>query len=66
MPAKSAVPCRLKVTYHSWDEAHLMLVDCRIKAALRGSTKRRERRAYYCGEHNGWHLTSQQTERGRG
>jgi hypothetical protein len=60
----SAVPteapgCTNKRRFGSYDEAQLALVDAKIKRAFGRSQKRREERSYYCGNCNGFHLTSQ-------
>lgn len=55
-------PCRGKVRFASWDAAQLALVNAKIARALRRKpTKRGEQRAYYCGNCNGFHLTSRPT-----
>lgn len=53
-------PCRGKTRYASYDEAALILVDAKIDRALHKphAQRRREQRAYYCGNCNGFHLTS--------
>lgn len=53
-------PCRGKVRYGSYDEAALVVVNAKIKRAFRGHhhQRRHEERAYYCGDCNGFHLTS--------
>lgn len=54
-------PCHGKVRYGSYDEAGLALVDCKIRASLHGNRnkqKRREQRQYWCGDCDGFHLSS--------
>lgn len=58
MPKLKKRWCAPKVRYASYDEAALVLVDCKIRAALKGKQHRREQWVYYCGECNGFHLTS--------
>ncbi len=50
--------CAPKVRYASYDEAALVLVDCKIRASLKHRAHRREDHVYYCGECNGFHLSS--------
>lgn len=56
-------PCHTKIRYNSYDEAALILVDCKIRRQLRGRQHRREESVYYCGECNGFHLTSRAARR---
>lgn len=51
-------PCKGKARYGSYDEAALVLVDAKIKRSLRNNRRRREQGIYYCGDCNGFHLTS--------
>jgi hypothetical protein len=53
-------PCQGKVRYASYDEAGLALVNAKIRRAFgrAGWQKRREERVYYCGDCNGFHLSS--------
>jgi len=51
-----------KRRFASWDEAGLVLVDAKIERVLRGKQRRREERVYYCGNCEGFHLTSQPRE----
>jgi len=61
---KAKVPgCTGKARFSSYDEAQLALVDAKIKRAFGRSQKRREERSYYCGNCNGFHLTSQPAQR---
>lgn len=55
--------CAPKQRYASYDEAALVLVDCKIRHAFRRNQKRREVRVYYCHECNGFHLTSNEDRR---
>ncbi len=53
-------PCRGKRRYGSYDEAALVLVDAKIRRAFRPqrAARRHEVRVYWCGDCNGFHLTS--------
>lgn len=51
-------PCQGKRRFGSYDEAALVVVNAKIQRSLRGSRKRREERVYWCGDCNGFHVTS--------
>jgi hypothetical protein len=63
MSRAKARGCSSKRRFGSYDEAQLALVDAKIQRSLRGKQGRREERSYWCGNCNGFHLTSMQETR---
>lgn len=59
-------PCEGKKRFSSYDEAGLALVDSKIDQALYPARNgnRHEQRVYYCGNCNGFHLTSRPDRQG--
>lgn len=54
---EQASTCR-KERFASLAEARMALVNAEIARSLHGSSRRRERRAYFCEACHAWHLTS--------
>lgn len=55
---RQTVQCR-KVKFHTEAAPLDAVVRAKIAAALHSNKKRREQRAYECGDCGGWHITSQ-------